>query len=288
MAITKRFAEDIGTMESVRCFPGVRPLSIARAIGTARVSAIACTCLALAFSALAQSSANAPAHPPTAAAALPTADQVLDRYIAAEGGPAILQKLTSRVMIGTLSVPSMSWSGTVEIRQKAPNRSLAVILINGASYRQGFDGEAGWTDEPQYGLRDQTGAELAETRRESDFYHALDLHKLYSKFTLTGKEKVGERDAYVIEAAVPEGGPPEKLYFDVESGLVLRDSSQRHGPDGVSEFQQDYDDYRAIDGVKLPFTIRQTNEGTLVIITVEEYHHNVPLEDGDFARPAAQ
>ena len=219
---------------------------------------------------------------------MPTAEQILDRYVAAEGGGATLKKLLSRTMTGTLTVPSMQLSGTVEIHEKAPNRTLGTITINGASYRQGFDGNAGWTDDPANGLRDQTGDELAEARRESDFYHALELHKLYSKFTLVGKEKVGERDAYVIEAALPEGGPPEKLYFDVQNGLVLRDSSQRHGPDGVSEFQQDYEDYREVDGVKLPFTIRQTNEGTLVIITVAEYHHNVPLDDVEFAKPAAQ
>ncbi|HXX18545.1 MAG TPA: hypothetical protein VEJ46_04025 [Candidatus Acidoferrum sp.] len=253
-----------------------------------RAIAIACACFALAFPSFAQSSETTPAAAAAAAPAMPTAEQVLDRYLEAMGGRAALQKLTSRVMTGTLSVPSMQLSGTVEIREKAPNRTLGKITINGAVYRQAFDGTTGWTDDPTNGLRDQTGMELAETRRESDFYHAIDLHKLYSKFTLTGKEKVGERDAYVIEAAVPEGGPPEKLYFDAQSGLVLRDSSQRHGPDGVSEFQQDYDDYREVDGVKLPFAIRQTNEGTLVIITVEEYHHNVPLDDGEFAKPAAQ
>ena len=191
-------------------------------------------------------------------------------------------------MTGTLSVPSMQLSGTVEIHEKAPNRSLGTITINGATYRQGFDGTSGWTDDPANGHRDQTGPELAETRRESDFYHVLDLHNLYSKFTLIDKEKIDEHDAYAVEASVPEGGPPEKLLFDVQSGLVLRDISQRHGPDGVSEFQQDYEDYREVDGVRLPFTIRQINEGTLVIITVQEYHHNVPLDDREFVKAAAQ
>ena len=219
---------------------------------------------------------------------MPTAEQILDRCVAAEGGSANLRRLLSRVMTGTISVPSMSWSGTVEIRQKAPNRSLAVILINGASYRQGFDGEAGWTDEPKYGLRDQTGAELAETRRDSDFYHTLDLRKLFSKITLKGKDKLNDSDVYILEAALPNGDPPEEMYFDVQSGLLVRTISERHGPEGPSEYQQDYEDYRSVDGMMLPFTIRQTNEGTLVIITVAEYHHNVPLDDGQFAKPAAQ
>ena len=228
--------------------------------------------------------AQTPAKPP---ADTGTVDQILSHYLEVEGGRAAFEKLTSRVMTGTISVPSMSLTGTIELREKAPNRSLGIITINGASYRQGFDGTSGWTDDPQNGLRDQSGAELAEMRRESDFYHTLDLRKLYSKFTLTGKQDMGGRDAYVLEAAVPEGGPPEKMYFDAESGLLLRNTSQHHGPDGVSEFQQDYEDYRTVDGIQLPHTIRQTNEGTQVIITVAAYHHNVPLEDAQFARPVA-
>jgi hypothetical protein len=216
-----------------------------------------------------------------------TADQILNRNLEAEGGRAAFEKLTSRVMTGTISVPSMSLTGTIELREKAPNRSLGIVTINGASYRQGFDGTSGWTDDPQNGLRDQTGTELAETRRESDFYRTLDLHKLYAKFTLTGRLEIGGRDAYALEAEVAEDGTPEKMYFDAETGLLLRNTSQHHGPDGVSEFQQDYEDYREVDGIKLPHTIRQTNEGTLVIITVAEYHHNVPLDDAQFAKPAA-
>jgi zinc protease len=228
--------------------------------------------------------AQAPDKP---AAEMPTVDQILSRNLAAEGGRGAFEKITSRVMIGTIRVPSMSLNGTVELREKAPDRSLAIITINGASYRQGFDGTSGWTDDPRNGLRDQTGAELAEMRREADFYHTLDMRKLYAKFTLTGKQEIGGRDAYVIEAALPEGGPPETMYFDAASGLLVRDTSRRHGPDGASEFQQDYEDYQEIDGIQLPRTIRQINEGTVVIITVAEYHHNVPLEDGEFAKPAA-
>ena len=232
--------------------------------------------------------AQTPATPTAKSVETPSAEQILNRYIEAEGGRAAFEKITSRVMIGTISVPSMSLTGTVEFRAKAPNRSLGIVTINGASFREGFDGTVGWTDDPQNGLRDETGPELAESRREADFYHTLNLHKLYTKFTLAGKDKIGDRDAYVIEATVPEGGPPEKMYFDTESGLLLRDSSQRHGPDGVSEFQQDYEDYRQVNGVQLPHTIRQTNEGTLVIITVSGYHHNAQLDDTEFAKPAAQ
>jgi len=257
----------------------------------AAVSLFVCLVLAWPVTVKAQSTAaSSPSVTQSQASSpkTPTADQIIDRYIEAEGGRAALSKLTSRVMTGTIDVPSMSLSGTVEVREKAPNRSLGTLTINGASFLQGFDGTTGWTDDPQNGLRELSGAELAETRRESDFYHTLDLRKLYLKFTLTGTDKVGDRDVYVVEGVVPEGGAPEKMYFDTQTGLLLRDVTQHHSADGVSEFQQEYADYRDTDGMKLPHTIRQINEGTLVVITVEEYHHNVPLDDAQFAKPAAQ
>jgi len=249
-----------------------------------QVFPIACAYFVLCIGARAQ----APAPPPAAGSAMPSVDQILNHYVEAQGGRAAWQKLTSRVTIGTIEVPSMQLSGTIEFHEKAPDRFLGVVTINGASFRQGYDGTAGWTDDPANGMRDQTGPELAETRRESDFYHSIELRKLYSKLTLTGKEKIGERDAYVIEADLPEGGEPDKLYFDVQTGLALRVTSQRHGPDGVSHIREDLEDYREVDGVKLPFIIRQTNGDTVETITIGEYHHNVPLEDGQFAKPAAQ
>ncbi|MBZ5696370.1 MAG: hypothetical protein LAN36_13550 [Acidobacteriia bacterium] len=254
---------------------------------------LAVACLYLAVGAIARGQTPAakpskPAPPSAAAAATPTVDQILSHYVEAEGGRAAWQKLTSRESTGTIEVPSMSLSGTVEIHEKAPDRMLGVVTINGASFRQGFDGTTGWTDDPQNGFREVSGPELAETRRDADFFHPMDLRKLYSKLTVTGKEKIGERDAYVVECALPEGGDPDRMYFDAQTGLTLRAISQHHGPDGVTEYQEDFEDYREVDGVKLPFTIHQKNGDTAMTITISEVHHNVAVDDGLFAKPAVQ
>jgi len=226
--------------------------------------------------------------PSTVSAATPTANQILDRYERAIGGRDAWQKFSSRVLMGTIEVATMSLSGTVLIQEKAPNKLHAAVIINGAAFQQGYDGITGWTDDPKNGLRDQTGAELAESKRDADFLQAFDLRKLYSKLTVSGTEKVGERDAYVIEAAVPEGGDPAKMYFDTHTGLLLRIESENHDADGVSHLREDLNDYRDVDGVKLPFTTKQTNGDTTYTMTISEVHHNVDLEDSDFAKPAAQ
>jgi hypothetical protein len=225
---------------------------------------------------------------PTAPAATPTADQILDHYVDAIGGRAAWMKLNSRISKGTIEIPAMNnISGTVEIHQKAPNSSLAVITIGGAVLERGFDGTMAWSDDPQNGLRDLTGDELVDVKREASFYHPLELRKAYPKMTVLGVEKVGDKDAYVIEAT-PEQGEPDKLYFDVQSGLLVRSINHRHTTEGSQVFQADVEDYKVVDGVKLPFTVHQSNAQTAFTIKFTEITQNLQLADSQFAKPAAE
>ena len=257
-----------------------------------RLSGLAAPLFMLALAANAQSASStapkdSPATAPTAPV-YPKVGEILDRYEKAIGGRAAWEKFTSQVMMGTIEVPSMDLSGTVMIHEKTPNKVLVAVIINGAAFQQGFDGTAGWTDDPKNGLRDQTGAELAEAKRAADFLHSFKMRRAYASMAVTGTEKIGERDTWVIEAGVPEGGDPTKLYFDKQSGLLLRAISQNHDADGVSQLKEDFEDYRDVDGVKLPFVSRQTNGDTTYTMRISEVHHNVDLGDSEFAKPAAQ
>jgi zinc protease len=224
---------------------------------------------------------------PAATASTPTIEQMLNHYLQATGGRAAWQKVTSRVTKGTIEVESMNLSGTVEIYEKAPDKILSVISVAGVSFRQAFDGTVGWTDDPQNGVREQSGAELSETRRDADFYHPLDLKKLYAKLSVTRADKIGDQDVYVMEGATSDGDPDE-IYFDAVSGLPVRIISHRHSANGLIDSQEDFGDFRDVDGIKLPFTIRQkTNEMTLKV-QVNDMQHNVAIDDSRFSKPAAQ
>jgi zinc protease len=243
------------------------------------------------FAAQAQDAAKpaTPATPSaTKAAALPTADQVLDHYVQAIGGRTAWLKLNSRVSKGTIEIPAMNnLSGTVEIHEKAPNLMLAVINLGGAAFEQGFDGTVAWQDNPQNGLRVLSGGELDDARREANFYHPLDLRENYTKLTVSGIERVDEHDTYAVEATRADGAP-DKLYFDMQSGLLVRSVKHRYTPDGVTEFQADVEDYTEVDGVKLPFTVHQSGANAAFVIHFTEVHHNLQLTDGQFAKPPAE
>ena len=238
--------------------------------------------IALAATARGQAPAQAPS-----AAPLPSVDQILNRYMDAVGGRSAWLKLTSRVTTGTIDVSPANVSGTIELSEKAPDRILSEIRISGILFRQGFDGTVGWSDDPQNGLREETGAELDEARRDADFYHPLDLRKLYERLTVVDMEKVNDRDAYKVEAEVPDNAPDE-IYFEVASGLPARVLNHRHTPQGVIDFVEDFDDYREVDGIKRPYIIRETSGEQLLTIHVTQVRHNVLLDDSVFTKPAAQ
>jgi zinc protease len=225
--------------------------------------------------------ASAPASAPTL-----TADQILENYIKAIGGRENWKKLTTRISTGTIDVPAMNLSGLVTVREKAPNRSIFTVNFNGAVFQQGFDGTIGWSNDPQNGLREQAGEELAETKRDSDFYHPLDLKQMYSKITVAGTDKIDDRDAYVVEASSGDLGT-DKIYFDAQNGLVLRIVGQHHTVDGPATFTEDFSDFREVDGIKLPYTVRQESPSSTFTIKFTEIRHNEAIEDASFAKPAA-
>ncbi len=228
--------------------------------------------------------AEAAAQPAKESVSLPALDQVLDKFIESSGGKAAMEKITSRYVKGTFDIPAMGASGTVEIYAKAPNKSYTVIDVPGfGTIQQGYDGTVAWEDNPMTGARDLTGAELAARKRDVDFYRELRLKQLYPQMAVKGKEKVGEREAYVVEATPPEG-KPERMFFDVENGLLIRADAERESPQGTALVETYLEDYRDLDGIKTPFTMRQVNPMFSMTIKFNEVKNNVEIEDSKFSR----
>jgi hypothetical protein len=220
-------------------------------------------------------------------AALPTVDQVLEKNITALGGRAAIEKITSRVAKGTMEIPDAGISGSLQISEKAPDKSLAVIELSGmGTIREGTDAAGAWEENPQTGLRDKTGSELADARRGATFNPELKMKTIYKTLAVTGMEKAGTRDAYVV-LATPAEGSPTRMYFDAENGLMLRQQVTRDTPQGPVDVDVYLEDYREVDGIKQPFTVRQITAQFSILIRLTEITHNVALDDAIFKRPGA-
>ena len=217
--------------------------------------------------------------------ALPTLDQILDKFVESTGGKAAIERITSRQVKGTFDIPSMGASGTLEIYAKAPDKAYTAIDVPGfGMIQQGFDGTVAWEDNPMTGPRDLSGTELAARKRDVDFYRELHLRQMFPQMAVKGTEKVGEREAYVIEAT-PAEGKPEKMFFDTETGLLIRSDAERESPQGVALVETYLEDYRDVDGVKTPFTMRQVNPMFSMTIKFTDLKNNVEIDDSKFSKP---
>jgi CubicO group peptidase (beta-lactamase class C family) len=216
-------------------------------------------------------------------------DQILDRYVKAIGGAAAHRKLTSRVMKMTFEIEDSDVTARYESYRQAPNKAVVIgkfKLGNGIEFEvsRGFNGAEGWALNPtDVGFRELSGTELAAEKREADFYWDIKLKELYPKMALLGQVKVGDHKAYCIEATPPEGDPL-KLYFETQTGLLVRiDSISESVKNGKVPVESYYEDYREVDGIKLAFTTRQP--AYKYAYKVNEVRHNVPIEEAKFMSP---
>ena len=82
-----------------------------------------------------------------------------------------------------------------------------------------------------------------------------------------------------------DGRYPVNLYFDRETGLLVRSVRYADSPVGLSPTQVDYADYREVAGVKMPFRWTVTWLDGRSIITLSEVQPNVAMETGKFRQP---
>ena len=220
------------------------------------------------------------------AAAQPTAEQLIAKYIRAIGGRAAIEKVRSRLTVGTMD-PGEGTTLSLELSEKAPDKFLSVVDVPGlGTVKQGFDGTVGWDSTPNQGVQELSGAMLAAVRRNAQFYRWLRMKELFTKLQISGTVKVGDRDAYVMEATPPEGFA-EIFYFDTETGLLVKRDYKLEAPEGVLSFETFYDDYREVDGVKLPHTLRRVGPDNVLILKFTEIKQNVEMDDAKFSKPVA-
>jgi hypothetical protein len=231
--------------------------------------------------------------------ALPTVDQILAKYVQALGGEAALRKVTSRTITGTQYIPTgpggtVPTPAAVERYQKAPNLVVTIYRAPAYAISQGYNGTTAWSQDQAGRVAEPVALDVARTARASDFYEPLNLKRQYPQMTVRGIETVNSRDAYLV-VGVPQGDLAESMYFDTQTGLLLRKQTVLSTPIGNSPFQVDFDDYRDTgSGVKFPFLIHMSPatartelapEATLRVSKVED---NKAIDDVKFAKPAAR
>jgi photosynthetic reaction center cytochrome c subunit len=187
----------------------------------------------------------------------PTADQILTKYTEALGGSAMIDKLKTRSMKGTFETSSGTTLG-YEIYQAAPDKLYVVLNTpKQGVIERGFDGKTAW-EKSSRGNRPIKDTELFNLKRYPDLFKDIKLQGQFTRLNYRGKDKIDGKDVNVL-VGMGVDGKGERLFFDAQSGLLVRRITSTTTIVGLIPEQVDYEDYRDVDGMKVPFTIRVTS-----------------------------
>lgn len=232
---------------------------------------------------------------------LPTADEVLDKYVQALGGKAAVEKVQTR-MARANEVSSEGHKATVESYAKAPDRLWSTTTQAAPArtvFTVGIGGASPWRHVEREGRPPMAGPlrdmELAQVARMAEFFPALRLRESYKNLAVVGTDKIPvlergtaskiDHDVYVLVGRAPDG-VRERFYFDMKTGLLVRRAARFATYLGGLPIEVDYGDYRPVAGVKEPFTTRWSTSDGGWTDTFTVIRHNVPVDDAKFEMPA--
>ena len=213
---------------------------------------------------------------------LPTADQLLSKYVAALGGQAAVEKVSSRVAKGTANFAGRDVP--VEVYDKAPDQRISIMRLPNGDSVTGFDGQHGWLTTPGRSARETPASEIEGARIDADLQLPLHLKRMFPNLRPAKPEKINGRDTYQL-LEEETGQPRLRLYFDQQTSLLLRLMRYGDSPLGLNPVRVDYSDYRALDGVQVPYRWTVARPSGQFTIQATEVTQNVAIDDAKFARP---
>jgi len=219
----------------------------------------------------------------------PTPEEVLSNYFKAIGGEDKLSNITSIVAKGTWQGYDDTEQHPLEIYAKAPNQRTSVVDNRGALTTNTYDGTNGWiaapyTDVPVT-LLPLDGSDLDNARVDAELSFPAQIKRSLTDLRVGPPFIIGDKDVSVLQGYSPAKSPV-KLYFDAETGLLLRIVRYTTSRVGRQPTQFDYSDYRDVNGIKMPFHRVTTRVDGRSKTQLTEVQQNVPIDQTKFRKPA--
>ena len=220
----------------------------------------------------------------------PEAGEVIEKYLKAIGGEQKAAALTSIVGKGTFQTYGIPTKYAMDFYAKAPaQKSLVVHNLADADLIDTFDGREAWVSESTqlapFKIMERTGGEVDGMKLTASLMFPAQIKKLLTEWRVGSPANFDDRDFTMVQGTI-NGKFPVNLYFDDETGLLARTVTFADSPVGLTPMQVDYSDYKALDGLKVPYKMIVTWLDGKSIIIFTDIKANAPVEASRFARPA--
>ena len=218
-------------------------------------------------------------------AAAQTVDEIVAKNYKAKGGDkwksTQSMRMTARISIQGMELP-------MTIVSKRPNLMRQDMTFQGVSIVQAYDGVTAWTINPMMGSDAATevpGPVAESLKEQADFDGPLVDYKAKG-FTveLVGNEDLNGAKVHHLKLTKKDGKSTH-FYIDVATGVELKVTSEADMGTGPMTIETELSDYRAVDGILVPMSIKQNSPNGAVSITVDKVEFNVAIDDKLFKMP---
>jgi hypothetical protein len=127
-------------------------------------------------------------------------------------------------------------------------------------------------------------ADIEGAKLDADLQFPINVKKTFQGLKVIRTERFNDHDAILL-FAMNSSGPPLELYFDRQTGLLLRQLRFGSSPLGLNPTQIDYGDYKTFDGVQIPLHRVITRPNRTLDIHLLQVTQNVSIDDAKFAHP---
>jgi len=179
------------------------------------------------------------------------AEGIVNQYVKAAGGGKALSKIQTLTIEGTFNTDDGK-SGTYTFDTKLPNRLYTELLVGDKNLIEAYNGKSAWHENAAGELGTLVGAEGMQLEAAAQVYNSRLVNPKKSKIALAfvGHAQVRGKDALQVELTTATG-IKRQMFFDPQTHLIWKETATMGG----IEEEILYDDYRSVDGVKLPYKI---------------------------------
>lgn len=216
---------------------------------------------------------------------LPTAKEVLERYVAVTGGREALLRHKSMTIHGRLEIPSRQIERDGVLYTKGGKMLQEIFLPDGKKNASGYDGQIAWNLDPDGKAQTQDGDQAKSVARDADMYYHLQVLKYFKSMDVIGVQEFNGRVCYRLRG-VNNWGQVNEQFYDKENGLLVGYSFNTAWRGGNGDATETFEDYKDFGGVRMSSvnTHREGGNASIFRITSVTYDD---VADDVFALPEA-
>jgi outer membrane lipoprotein-sorting protein len=219
-----------------------------------------------------------------------TADEIINKHLAARGGKDKIKAVQSERITGKL-VMGQGMEAPITMELARPNKMRMEFTLQGMTGVQAYDGKSGWSVMPFMGKTEpeaMSADDIKQAEDQADMDGLLvDYKDKGHQVEYVGKEDVEGTPAYKLKVT-KKNGDVVNVYIDAESYMNIKEAGKVKVRGQEIEGQTNFGDFKTVDGLVFPFSIEQKAQGAPggMVISISKIEVNPGVDASRFAMPA--